>query len=222
MPRPFRHSLFFVIHLTFLVVGLYFLVSVPKGDFFLFINQHHQPGFDFFFRYITHLGDGLVLVGLLVVLLFYRYSFAIISLVTIAVQALLMLLLKQGLFHGMPRPKAWFPDNTLLHFVDGVEIHSYNTFPSGHTATAFALFGLLAWLFAEKRQLLSVLCFILAAAVGFSRIYLGQHFLVDVYFGSIVGITSIMTAIPLSNLIFKRADGKWRSGSLMDHFRSSN
>ena len=69
MHKPFKQSLFFTLHLTFLVSGLYFLISVPKGDFFLFVNVHHQPAFDLFFRYITHLGDGLVFILLLIILL---------------------------------------------------------------------------------------------------------------------------------------------------------
>ena len=93
------------------------------------------------------------------------------------------------------------PDLT-LPLVDGVSMHHSNSFPAGHTATFFVFFTCCAllmayqyWLRTEKNNgktwvlmnvgLLGLLT--LAALGGYSRIYLSQHFLMDVCVGSIIG-----------------------------------
>ena len=61
-----------------------------------------------------------------------------------------------------------------------------SSFPSGHTTSAFAMataYGL------QDRELLAPLL-IGAAAVGFSRIYLGEHYFLDVIIGAIIGTAS--------------------------------
>jgi membrane-associated phospholipid phosphatase len=41
-----------------------------------------------------------------------------------------------------------------------------------------------------KDNRLKVLCLPAATAVAFSRVYLSQHFLMDIYAGSIIGVTA--------------------------------
>ncbi len=64
------------------------------------------------------------------------------------------------------------------------------SFPSGHTAAAFA--G--AWLVRSHYPELTTLWYALAATVGFSRIYLGVHYPGDVLSGAVTG-TVIAEAI---------------------------
>jgi membrane-associated phospholipid phosphatase len=59
--------------------------------------------------------------------------------------------------------------------------------PSGHATAAFAVFFSL--LFMSKNQLLKFLFFMLAILATFSRTYLSQHWLIDIYIGSIIGFS---------------------------------
>lgn len=61
-----------------------------------------------------------------------------------------------------------------------------NAFPSQHTATVFsAAFGLLA----RKRKTLGYLMIVAAALTGFARVYIGEHWPIDIL-GSVVASTT--------------------------------
>ena len=78
------------------------------------------------------------------------------------------------------------------------------SFPSGHSATAMALYGQLGyWLVRGRRRLhqpglVSTAAVGLILAVGFSRIYLGVHFLSDVLGGYLLGACWLILGIVLS------------------------
>ncbi len=67
-----------------------------------------------------------------------------------------------------------------------VPVTRHGSFPSGHTATTFALAALLAWYF----PLWAVPLFLLAAVIGYSRVYVGVHFVSDVLVAAAIGIGS--------------------------------
>jgi membrane-associated phospholipid phosphatase len=60
----------------------------------------------------------------------------------------------------------------------------YHSFPSGHTGTAFALFGVV--LFANRRH--GWWALLAAAAIAWSRIYSNAHHLSDVMVGALIGL----------------------------------
>ena len=78
------------------------------------------------------------------------------------------------------------------------------SFPSGHSATAMTLYGLLDYWFARSsyrkrsRIWLGIAAVSLILAVGFSRIYLGVHFLSDVLGGYLLGICWLTVGIALT------------------------
>jgi undecaprenyl-diphosphatase len=66
------------------------------------------------------------------------------------------------------------------------------SFPSGHAATSFAAATMLSFSFPR----LSPLLYLLAAAVGFSRVYAGVHYPLDVIGGAFLGVL-VATALRL-------------------------
>ncbi|MGY0041507.1 phosphatase PAP2 family protein [Pedobacter sp. NJ-S-72] len=94
-------------------------------------------------------------------------------------------LLKRAIFQ--PRPSLYFEQISFhyKHFVNGIVTHHSGSFPSGHTASAFAMATVFVLCF--KNRVISLLCLVAAILVGYSRIYLAQHFLQDVIAGAITG-----------------------------------
>lgn len=84
---------------------------------------------------------------------------------------------------GRPRPqRVWRPEHP----------HATSSFPSGHTAAAFALHGTLADLLdrhgpRSARLLGPLLRYGLPGAIAFSRIYRGQHHISDTLAGAVLG-----------------------------------
>lgn len=66
------------------------------------------------------------------------------------------------------------------------------SFPSGHAATSFAAATILS--FAWPR--LAPILFLLAAAVAFSRVYVGVHYPLDIIGGAVLGVL-VATALRL-------------------------
>jgi membrane-associated phospholipid phosphatase len=91
------------------------------------------------------------------------------------------------------RPSSAITNGSFIHYVTGVEVHSINSFPSGHTTTAFTFVLLIALTIRHKSFML--LAIIVALLVGYSRIYLGQHFPLDVGAGIFVAIASVAPSL---------------------------
>jgi len=168
-------------------------VLIPKEEMTLMINnwvmnQEDTWALDSFFKYITHLGDGLMIGVWFVIFLFFRLYYGMAVLGTGLVHLIFIFVFKKLIFNGMKRPWGFFEDDSVLHAIEGVKQHKYNTFPSGHTATAFAIATLLALTVPNRKWV--PLIILLAAVVGFSRVYLNQHFLIDTYVGAVVGMVS--------------------------------
>lgn len=169
------------------------LITTHHGDFVLWLNARHTNFGDFFFKYATHLGDGLVLGLVALYFLFTHFFKFYYLLIAIALQTVFVHIFKQWLWAGEPRPKTFFKDRLdELSFVDGVTVRGFDSFPSGHTASAFVLAFVLISL--TKNKLLSFIIFVGAILVGVSRVYILQHFLRDIYIGSIFGILAALIA----------------------------
>lgn len=183
-----QNRIFFFLAVTIFLLASILLINIQKGDAILFINQHHSPFWDQFFKYGTKAGEWPGYVAAIALLLFYKYRHAIAIPLLAIIVTIVSFLGKEWFKVG--RPKAFFTELGIfdqLHLVDGVKIHGSSTsFPSGHSMSGFALFAFLAFCLPYKK-ILPLVLFLLALEVGISRIYLVQHFLVDVLAGSATG-----------------------------------
>lgn len=176
---------------TFLIIfvlGLTFLIVMGNNNFSIFINSIHHISTDFFFKYITYLGDGVTAFSLSIICFFYRKNYGLSLLFSLILTTAIAQLLKRVIFIDIFRPSSVFDDLIKAgnwNLVEGVHLYDKYSFPSGHTATIFCVCIFLAFLM--KSKWITIFLVLLASVVGFSRIYLSQHFLADVLFGSFIG-----------------------------------
>lgn len=169
----------------FTIVGAILLFKFNKGDIFLYLNSKGSSFLDELFKLITLLGLGGLLAILAVIFLFIRYYYSLLFAVSLIVAGIFSYLLKHVIFRGMPRPAGVFDLENLPHVVEGLDIHKHHSFPSGHTMTAFSL-GIILTLVLKNRTW-GIVIFTVCFAVGISRVYLIQHFFMDVYAGALIG-----------------------------------
>ncbi|MEQ9467791.1 MAG: phosphatase PAP2 family protein [Ekhidna sp.] len=178
-------SLFFIPYLCLFGLSMIFYFYQSHGDFVLWLGGLHNPVWDFFFKYWTYTGSTGFFVVIAVLLLVIKRRFGLVlSMVGITI-LVADKFFKQMLFPGTPRPSVYF-EKELLNLVDGVEMLSTSSFPSGHSMGAFGLATFLALMLQSNN--LSLLLLVGATLTALSRIYLAQHFLIDTMAGSLCGI----------------------------------
>ncbi|MES2331027.1 MAG: phosphatase PAP2 family protein [Bacteroidota bacterium] len=178
------------------ITALYLIIHsciIGRNEFFLLLNTDLGSVADIFFKLCTNLGDGIVWV--LVAILFYIYHRKRFPLLiaAIIISTLITQLTKNYAFPAESRPTAAITDSSLIHTVSGVELHTAYSFPSGHTATAFSIF-LIACLLIKNRWVVPV-GFVWALLVAYSRVYLAQHFPLDLGGGMLAAVVTIFLSI---------------------------
>ena len=156
---------------------------------FLLFNKDLGTIADSFFVFCSNMAEGWIWIPyLFIVFGYFKKDWQFIFLCFVF-STLFTQIPKQLFFDKITRPFASDIPKSLIHTVTGVEIHTLNSFPSGHTATAFTLFLLTIYLF-ENKWILAI-GFIYALLCGYSRVYLGQHFPLDLGGGILAAISSI-------------------------------
>lgn len=211
-----KNKYFLFPYITTLLVLLVLLFNFNKMELHLFLSQNRSVFTDYFFKYWTDFGGNLpfIFIG---ILFFYKYSTAFYLLTAQLVGTIFSVTLKQ--IFSSPRPKLYFqqyfPEIDLPQ-IQGMHIHSTHSMPSGHTISAFAFFFGIALI--TKNKYVKLLCFLAAALVGFSRIYLSQHFAEDVFVGSIIGVLCAWFCFRY----YQKWDKKFDNRSLRDLFKRKN
>lgn len=158
---------------------------------FLLINGLAARLPETFWQWVTVSGDTLLAFAVLLPLARRRPDLSLAVLITVLLATLLVHGVKP--WAAQPRPPAVLaPD--LIHII-GKDLRS-GSFPSGHSATAFALAGLLGAYLAPgwgRRALL--LC---AALVGLSRMAVGVHWPLDVLVGASFGWLAAMAGLAVA------------------------
>jgi membrane-associated phospholipid phosphatase len=203
---------FLLPYIIFLLLGAVLIVANNKADTHLEFNSYHDSFFDIFFLYVTNLGDGLTAALVVIILLVVKFRLALIVGLANIISATITQTLKHTLFSDVVRPKKFFEGIHDLYFVPGVDNYLYNSFPSGHSTCAFSLYFSLALIVESKTY--KLILFIIAFLVGYSRIYLSQHFLQDVYAGSFIGVVTSLIVF----YFIQKSHKNWMEKSLRNVF----
>ena len=186
-------SLFFRLFVVFILAWSYLIIDYGNEGLFLLINENHNDILDPVFKYVTLLGSTSFAVGIGLLLFGFGLRWGAMAAIGVGGSAAITQVLKRWVF-DWPRPGVIFQDQLdQLNLVDGVELASRFSFPSGHSTATFAVFFLLSLILFNRKYLGLLFC-LLAILVGFSRAYLFQHFPEDILVGSLIGGTSSMIA----------------------------
>jgi membrane-associated phospholipid phosphatase len=169
---------------------------------FLFLNTDGGPFMDQFFKWATWGAEGWVWIPYLAVVFGWLKKDAKFIVLNFIFSTLLTQIPKNFIWDTISRPIASGIPLNEIHTVPGVVMHAWNSFPSGHTATAFTLFLLTIYLFPTKW--VCAIGAIFAIICAYSRVYLGQHFPMDIGGGIIVAVISVQLSIVLHQTISTR------------------
>ncbi|MFK8163016.1 MAG: phosphatase PAP2 family protein [Lewinella sp.] len=178
--------------LLILMVNIGLIASSNQGDALVAINKLRTENWDVFFKVGTHFAEPVAYLGVIIIVTAFSYRHGLFTVVAGALAGIF-----SGVFKAIfaqARPMRWFFDNyeEIWHSLNLFEENwrswdPDSSFPSGHAASAFALYGFLAFTSRKRKLAVSLLCFGLAVMVGFSRMYLLYHFLRDVTAGALLG-----------------------------------
>ncbi|HEX7586486.1 MAG TPA: phosphatase PAP2 family protein [Patescibacteria group bacterium] len=177
--------LIILIVITFFIINSVTFTRIDNA-FAVFLFSARTPFLAHVFYIITSFANQATIISLLAITLCYLYfkkeiSFAYALIFIIAGTEITLQLMK--LFINRPRPTA-----NIAYYIE-----KSSSFPSGHSATAVAFFGFVAYYLARntnsknKKVFVTIFTILFVLLIGFSRLYLDVHFLSDVIAGFAMG-----------------------------------
>jgi membrane-associated phospholipid phosphatase len=178
------------------LIGIVIAAVIIAAAFYLdeavrnFIASHQNPSVLNFMRNVSRFGDwaehfalGLVLAGIAWWRGNKKWTRIFLSMViALSIAGLAARAIKISTGRARPSVKA-------EQIWNGPRLSSkYHAFPSGHVVASTAFFAVLV--FANRR--IGLPCLAIPILIGFSRIYLGAHYLSDVVCAAILGILCAM------------------------------
>lgn len=144
---------------------------------------------------LTHMGTFYFIAFLLLLFIFLyprlRNLRNLYLLLLTQISPLIILqVLKQ--YKNAPRPSTLYGENSWFNSIPEIWGHHQSywlSFPSGHTEGISALFAFLVLLAPTKhKNYWAILGIILIPIVAYTRLYLSQHFFLDVWVGGMIGL----------------------------------
>ena len=181
------------------VLELVLLYVYPKLELHLMLNSCHTDIQDTFFKYYSILAEWPLYILALLPLCWKKGRLTAFFAVSEIIGGTIAFILKQSI--RCMRPVELFDDG-ILPLVEGVKMHHRNSFPSGHSSTFFVFFTCFALVLAywyqqnasqlgRRKKILMYfamfMLFVFPALGAYSRVYLSQHFLMDICVGSLIG-----------------------------------
>lgn len=182
LPHPVFLSLFIV----FCLGSVLILTLLSRSEIVLWVNSLSSMQLDPVFIYITFFGHGTFALIISLIFLFKKLYHATLLGISFLLVSLFTNLLKHFVFIQYNRPLWSIYYDDLSRVIYEAPVNYLRSFPSGHTMTAFALAAVISMIYKSKTVV--VVVFLYALLIAFSRIYLLQHFFVDVFWGSIFGV----------------------------------
>jgi membrane-associated phospholipid phosphatase len=158
-----------------------------------FMMEHQNPAMRNFMRYVSLLGDwplhaaiGLVLLGFA-----WRRRSGEWTRIFLAMLLAMMLAGVVGTVIKRTVPRARPSVHTEIRWGGPRFSSKYHSFPSGHVGASTAFFGVL--LIARRR--IGLACLPIPILIGFSRMYIGAHYLSDVVCAAVLGVLCALVVV---------------------------
>lgn len=193
-----------ILSLIFFLIILYQVINYPslsyELNFYMYIKDNIMNVIlTCFLKIITNLGSTIFLCILLIILLFTLNKR--IDKIALIANLSIVVIINQVLKYIIKRPR---PIGYRLVSASGY------SFPSGHMMASIAFYGFLIYLINMKvnnkkiKYILISLLSIIIILIGFSRIYLGVHYLTDVIAGFLLGFIYLIIFIDIYKKGLKR------------------
>jgi undecaprenyl-diphosphatase len=184
-------------------------LTVIDKDVSVWLHERTTPGMQALMQLITGLASWawVMVVSALIVLVlcFKRYWYRLLAVLLVIPGGMILTSLLKIAFHrGRPA------------FSDSAAIFQGYSFPSGHTMGAMLLYGMLAVLgviaFGRWRPRVGIVigASVMVLLVGFSRMYLGAHYLSDVLAAIAFGLAWLALCLTAVNTLRRYRTGRDR------------
>jgi membrane-associated phospholipid phosphatase len=197
------------------LIGIVLAVVAVGASFYFddvvwnFIRQHQNRGVYNFMRNVSRFGDwpSHVVIGVLLLGTAWMRGSRKWSRIFLAMLIALTLAGVAGnvIKRTVPRPRPSV--HTEIRWGGPHFSTKYHSFPSGHVGASTAFFGVL---FLARRRI-GLVCFAIPILIGFSRMYIGAHYLSDVVCAAILGFLCALIVATLLLSEHRTSNGKQRT-----------
>jgi membrane-associated phospholipid phosphatase len=177
------------LYLLFFIALFTYQLAFYQTDALFYFSHHRSSFLNGFFLFVTRLGEEFSYLILALWFLYKNERKTILKIIITAVAVLIISIILKFIF-SHPRPITFLEQHGIINQITLVNdniLRGMNSFPSGHTMSAFALYSVLAFHFWQRKNW-QIGLLILSILVGVSRVYLVAHFPEDVLLGSALGV----------------------------------